>query len=864
MRHKLTFILLAAALLAAPGFSQTVSVDAVLGNDGTGSPAYQHIQAAVNAVLTNPTTPDVINLNTNSPHIQTASIQISVVGGNLTLQGTGGAIARIVSANFTETNVIDGGALVCTATNSTVTFKDFALIPPSAAVVGAGGVVGGDGNGMNGIAITQSSSGSTVTVNNVVVTGNNNANQPTSLDGTVPYVGDVNVTAWSGACVRCNANVGMTYNIQNCVFSQTSDQALNVNQGIGTTTATVGPAVVITGTGAYSYADDSCLDLNPGSLTVQAANPKGIHIFNSSLSGAASALQIQKAGTVLVEKLWIHDFGNGNSNRGIYVLGVGGYNTTIRNCVFERVTGTVIRTAFTTAAYQMAGANWLIEDCTWDGGGQQGYYDGNGYTTAGGSPESITFRRCSVMRQNANGIRPRVFRSVLVQDCWFYQNGKQSGVGANTDYQTDFANGTQCLCDMETLARTDTEATLERCKFEDGGNYGCYLFAFHSTVLNCLAVANGGPGVGAGSRNSRPDVVLIEDSTSAFDADNPTFTGALETRLCVFALRGNDITLRRVYADGSPLNAVFTLSESYRDNELNRLENVTVVNCASTAFRLENATTLLSNCLVFNCLGAGLRKQVNAGDVGKATQEAGPISVDNCLFQMCHDGGVTTDYTISGIVTLTNSIFKDNAARGAELTSCTARVRDCSFINNATDGVRIGLGPGPNAIVGYVDHCSFLNNGRSGIYIGEAGGAQIGYVTKCTIIGSNDQIHVEGIGITAPISISDCILGGGGQNGIYASNFLFTPGITVRYSSLIQQGVYALTSQESDAGNFVTLAPGVIDSDPAFLSVDPDNGADFFAVDSNYFVDKGSGGGNLTGSGRYAGGTVEVLSWRQF
>ncbi|MBE7560156.1 right-handed parallel beta-helix repeat-containing protein [bacterium] len=871
MMRLVMMIFLFAAVFAAPGYCQTVAVDALLGNDGTGVPAYQTLQAAVNAVLANPATPDVINLNTNAPHIQTAIVQIPVVGGNLTLQGTAGRIATIVGANFTNTvDLVNQGAIICSATNSTILFKDFVLIPPPASIVGTGGAVGGDGNGMNGLVLHTDSNNSTVTCRNVVVTGNNNANQPTSLDGSADLTSNPNATYWPGACLRFNANVGMNYNFENCVLSQSADQGLNVNQNISGATTAVGPVVVMSGTGRYTYCENGPLYFNAGSLTVQGSGPRAIELFHPGLSTGDSAIVIHKAATVLLQNIWIHDFGATTGNRGVYVLGVGGHNTlTMRNCELTRVSGTVVRTAFNLPnPTQMEGASWLIEDCTFEESAQQGFYDANSLTVAGPSPASIIFRRCTFRNNAANGIRPRTWRNTLVQDCWFFNNGKQNALAATLglNYETAFDNGTQCFIDMESIGRTDTVGTLERCKFEDGGNYGCYVFAFNSTIRNCLSIFNGGPGIGAGSRNGRADVILIEDSTSAFDADNPTFTGAIETRLCAVATRGNDITFRRLYVEGSPLNGIFTLSESYRNNELNRLENVTIVNCASTAVRLENATTELENCLFFNNLGAGLRKQVNAGDVSTPSQANGPITINGCLFQQCTDGGVTTDFNINGITTINNSIFRNNGGYGADLTSCTARINECTFISNATAGVRIGRGPGPNAILDYVRNSVFLDNAQAGVYVGEAAGAAVGTVTNCTILGSNDGIHVEGIGITAPITVSDCIIGGAGKTGIFADSFLFTPGITVSHSSLILSGVHALAAVENDAGNFVTLTASVINSDPLFLNANNPDGANFFDVDSSYFGDKGSGTPPmpLRGGAAYLGGTVEIGAWRLF
>lgn len=866
MRHQLIPILLAAAVFALPGFAQTVLVDAISGNDGTGVPAYQTLQAAVNAVLANPATPDVVELATNAPHVQTATVQITAVGTNLTIRGQGGGLARIVGANFIESAVnTNASALILTATNATVLFQDFILIPPPLSVVGVAGAVGGDGNGMNGIVVHTDSANSTVTFRNLVVTGNNNANQPTSLDGSVDWRPDPNATVWPGACLRCNANVGMTYNVENCVLSQSTDQVLNVNQEIGSATTVPGPALVVSGTGRFSYADDNALHLNAASVTLSAAQPRGIEIFNTNqAAGGSSAVQIEKADTVLVQNLWIHDIGNGNTNRALYFLGVGGKNTTIRNCHFERITGTTIRTAFNAPnAAQMAGASWLIEDCTLDYSGQQGFYDNNLMTTAGDAPDSLIFRRCSVRNNAANGIRPRAWRSVRVEDCWFTDNGKQNGIGSNSNYETDFANGTQCFLDMESVGRTDTSGLVERCLFENGGNYGVYLFAFNSTLRNCVSRNNGGPGIGAGSRNARADVVLIEDCTSQFDAINPTFTGALETRLCAVATRGNDILFRRLFVQGAALNAIFTLSEAYRDNEINRLQSVTVVDCASTAVRLEAATIEITDSVFLNCLGAGFRKQVNAGDAGKPSQESGPITITNCLFQQCADEGVTTDFAINGTVELRDSILRD-CGSGAVIASATARVSDCWFLNNSVAGLRVGFGPGPNAVLDYVANSSFLGNGQAGIYIGEAAGSAVGMVTNCTILNSPHGIHVEGIGITAPISVSDTIIGGVGATGIFADAFLFTPGITVTYSSLILQGAHALAAVKDDAGSKVTLGAGVIDSDPLFLSIDPAAGADFLAVDSDYFGGRGSGGSDLRGSGRYVGGTTGILSWRQF
>jgi Right handed beta helix region len=854
--------------LVNPAFSQTVTVDPVSGTDNGATP-FLTIQAAVAHVQGNAATPDVVQLMDNAQHIMSATLGFSLVGADLTINTVSGQ-AVVVCPNFTDAvDLQNNGAIVCTATNSTLLVENITLLPPPSSVVGSDGAVGGDGtNGMNGFVIHADSVNSTITLRNMIITGNNNANQPTSTDGSVDWIGVAGVTVWPGACARLNANVDMTYNVENCVMSQTADQCLNVNQNVSTATTTPGPTVNITGTGVYSYGTDYMIHLNVEEVTINASAADAIDIHH----GLTYAIRLYKARNAYINNIKIRDHGNvgagGGGDRGIVIYDTGPRNFTLTNSTFDNIEGTNIRTYFTAARIQ-AGGVYVVDNCTFDRSGGQAWYDNNSLAGSGldALNMSITVTNCTVTNTFYCGMRFRAFMNVTVRNCHFQDNGF-TAVGNGNALSFNSTTGLwACGSDAE-----GATVLVEDCTINNSRGYALCSYAADTTYRRISTYHNGGPSLfNAGSGTVYPYSCLYEDCTSVDDAWDSVFTAAAWQRPCSIFARGQDITIRRCYVQDAGYDGVRVLSDWHNDMTA-LLEDVTVVNATGNGFRVESTTSTLRRCNVNTATENGIWRAVDSHGNGTVvvkdsenpSQNDKAMLIEDCVISNCGFDGINTDTYYHGPLTVRTSQVSDSVGSGVLVSSASSYIDDCTMINNGNAGLWLGFGTGPNAMLDTVVGCALLNNANYGIYIGEAQGPLTGSVTNCTILDSPDCIHVEGLAILQALDVSDCILAGTGNTGINVASTVIGPGISVNHSALVQNGPHALSTSVVDANSpsKVTIGGAVIDIDPIFVSTNPVS-PDFFAVDSALFQSAGSGGAALVGSS-YLRGNVDISAWRLY
>jgi Right handed beta helix region len=871
---KIIPIVLTLLLFTGGVMAQTVVVDPIAGTDNGATP-FLTIQAAVDSVLANAATPDVVQLQTNGIHIQTASVVIDMIGGDFTMIGVGGN-AVIVGANFTALSTdIDEGAVICAATNSTVLFENLTVIPPSVLATGDadGGPVGDDVNGMSGLVMHSGSVNTSVTLRNLVITGNNNANAPTSIDGSLDWNGVTTVSVWPAACARLNASTDMAYIVEDCVMSQTSDQALNVNQNVSRATNVAGPSLVISGTGVYSYASNTILDLVPISLQILGDASGAINIHH----GLEHAIQLRKSLTVVLDNVSIHDHGDDLGDRGIYFLyNAATYGCTMTNCNFWEVMGTVVRIDIRKAEMG-PGGDFVVTNCHWRGGGQQGWFgvqhtyeSGHAYGIWG----KVAFTDCSFIGCDCNAMRIRSFPELEVRNCVF------DSCGYYQDPPTlNYGNSTALLREYRD---EHSRILVQDCTFTNNRGYGLSSEAQYCTYRNSYFENNGGPAFLGGGQSVGPEQTnpllnysisetLVEDCTSIYDGSDLAFSANDENRRCATVFRGLSLIMRNTRIEGAPLNSVNVLS-GRNENQTVLLENVAVLFGASTAFRLESATNTLIGCSVWDCDGSGIERFIDVTDIADTTQNNNPLVVQDCFFGQCDGNGILTGALYDGSLSVSNSMVQECSPSGLLIYSATSMVQDCTFWNNFQAGAWLGFGSGPNSLIDYVSGCSFLGNGLYGLRIGEAQGIvgpatepfslPIASVTGCTFLDNGSNIYIDGIGILQRIEIANCIAAGVGDIGLDVGS-MSGPGVSLSYSSLVTAGANTLTTPVADPNSKVTIGLGYVNLDPMLVGINP-VGADFFVVDNNAFISLGSDGGVLVGSGSYRGNVNDVAAWRLY
>ncbi|MBE7558077.1 hypothetical protein HS125_03665 [bacterium] len=189
MTTFMLILLLAAAGLspASPALTQTV-------NPGDSAAT---IQAAIDAVLASadPTGEVVFNAGT---YLLSASLTVAMNDdGEITLRGASAADRPvIVCPNYVGATAEDG-AISIAGTTTTLTIRDLVLLPPA--------IPGGGATNPNTIGIGGRSTLRSCTLNfvNLLLTGNNGANAPTSLDGLRdPALDAGTASRFANACIN--------------------------------------------------------------------------------------------------------------------------------------------------------------------------------------------------------------------------------------------------------------------------------------------------------------------------------------------------------------------------------------------------------------------------------------------------------------------------------------------------------------------------------------------------------------------------------------------------------------------------------------------------------------------------------------
>jgi hypothetical protein len=167
---KILVLLAISLLLCVPVFSVTVTVSTT---GGTGM--FNSIQYAIVSCLTNPDSPDVINILDNGPYFE--ALDIGTSDFDLTIQGSSGSRPVLVASLTNATSGPFGNrsnAVDIYVNRSTTVIKDIIIIADTTAA---------PYRGISIYPFTSAISQYTVALINVVVTGNDGTNQPVTMDG---------------------------------------------------------------------------------------------------------------------------------------------------------------------------------------------------------------------------------------------------------------------------------------------------------------------------------------------------------------------------------------------------------------------------------------------------------------------------------------------------------------------------------------------------------------------------------------------------------------------------------------------------------------------------------------------------------
>ncbi len=224
-RILLTLTVVAALLPGASALTQTV-------NPGDNSAT---IQTAINSVLASadPTGEVVFNAGT---YLLDASLTITIAPGDgvITLRGASSANRPVIVCPNYVGGTADDGAFSLAGTGATITVQDLIFLPPA--------IAGGGPTNPNTIGIGGRASLASCTLNfiNLLLTGNNGSNAPTSLDGLRNPALDVGVASrFENACINLIPAAGNASTIivgaTNVICSQASAEGFYMDGSNATT-----------------------------------------------------------------------------------------------------------------------------------------------------------------------------------------------------------------------------------------------------------------------------------------------------------------------------------------------------------------------------------------------------------------------------------------------------------------------------------------------------------------------------------------------------------------------------------------------------------------------------------------------------
>ncbi len=823
MKHisTLTLILLMAAAALAPGvpaLTQTVNpADSVA-----------TIQTAINNVLASgdPSGEVVFNAGT---YLLSASLTVNMNSdGDITLRGASAASRPIiVCPNYTGATAEDG-AISIAGTTTTLTIKDLIFLPPA---IGGGGPTNENTIGIGGRGTLQ---GCTLNFVNLLLTGNNGSNAPTSTDGLRDPVMDAGTASrFANACINL---LPAAANVPTLI--------------IGATDVICSQALA---EGFYLGGDSSgAAQTNPA-----LGGPRKAHYYNCVISF--------------------------NAEDGLYQV-QSGRDDRFYNCKFLYNGG---GTAVTSGQQGIqdgswnpgtesdgVGARWYVENCQATGNSGSGFFMGaaeTGYILNSTCTDNGNYFALPPSANAAHGVQTTANVGHLELNGLFCNGNRGSGISGNygengpgttTIFRnvlipTTGVNNTSTP--TSTTVLTGIEAGGETMLLEDvfvGNAPGCGFYRnatgatanSNVTLRRCYFSNCGMPGIllwhtGSGSN------VLLEN----VEVNGACLIPAALTSPDSVDRGGGGICIRN---PGLSNTSTFTLS------------NVAVRNVATG-----NLTTQGNGIRVEAAAGSNGQLQLSGvtvqnGSNSGATLYGGAITIDDCTVSAMVNQGLALNGTVLSVTDVRISQVGQSGVQVLAANPIT--MTTVEVVGAARYGVTFGddgaSAPAVPLKIGNLSYLCMVNNATAGVRVlSNQIAAPQWTLDRSTFLGNPVGFKMEAANFTSqPVQITNCILAGAGGTGVLVSTPLTSP-ISVHHCGLVQAGAFALATPTSDTANNPSLisTAGNVSSDPVFVSTTPGT-AGFLDVRSTAYGAMGTGGTHLSGCADYIGDFVSIEGWRAF
>jgi hypothetical protein len=679
----------------------------------------------------------------------------------------------------------------------------------------------------------------------------------------------------------------------------------------------------------FNDMEGESFQLNTNNSTIDNGTSSGVLIQDCTFDGFASTSSqyergamrfVQaKAEDVTIRRCVSSDLGNGGHNFIMVNTGAEVYNMSIEDSTFARRSGASEYQSFLSVRYGIVNSV-TIDNMMATCGTPIDLFQStarvynllirNSTTANPNTPGNIHFRI-------ANGVQVYGF---VIENCYFEDsNGGTPEIfsiyGAGT-YVQDFTLTNVTLKDNPNTGaytfevRSGAEVKnlhIENCLF-DSGSYAFHIANPDTVVTNIdiinseFKAAQAGDGTAFVLRNGSVSVTdcVVEDCTfsgrraMAFWTGtftdlvfrNSTFTG-LAGRSTVWV--GYGATVNNASFDSCEIGDA-TAGWGIAIDGSSVMDSFVIDNCTlngvSNSFTCYDNAAIRDSTITNSVIVSGLRANdecdnllISNTTITDTTTVDDPVylncngevTIQNCSISGGNSGIYATNGNTSGITIgdVTIDAAGGNGS-GINIGNCNdVAMSNVAIFDASPYGIAFGDGTvlSSTPTIGVLDKICVMGSELAGIAVLFSGTNTFPAWTL-----SNATLLDNPIGLlmapttpnNQPVEITDSIIASASGTGVQV-NTLLGNGISISYSALVEEGLYALDTTEVDSGgnsNIFTLS-SVISANPIFLSINRADAA-FLDVDSDAFSGKGSSSSNLSGFGDYVGGTTGICDWRLY
>jgi Right handed beta helix region len=876
-KSRIIIITLLGLMLIAPGaFSAVFNVSAP-GVDRTAE-----IQGFIDTAMVNGDPSNLIQFQAGT-YVMSASLLLAGNAANVTFVSTGALNSTIIvhGNHLGTSNRVsnwDGGIFCCDVTNSNIGWDNLVLLPPSFTTTGVT-----DDNSQTSVGVSSESSGSDFTMINFVVTNNNNADQPSSLDGSLDPTTLTNYS-WFGGTGWLMENSTVTGGGHNNVYLKDC---------------------VLTGQEWNLYINGAYTDpTEPGSTGDNFVAVNCVFSWTASSDG----MNVDGMANVTLDGCQFHN-NNLNSNDGIGAEIVEAKNLIVRNCYFHHnaygcLTRYALVSLFENNFFEMNDrygfgerysprsadiqyTTTTIRDCTTIGDhlacdDTSGRYSSGIHVNAGYS----TIERCTAIGSafvppteanhygGLNGIFVRNPIKTVIRDCYAANWNRCGIITVDGWASNELPPGANVL--------------IENCVVEDCGNHA------NPNLAQPIQTDGNYNDIGDGFHGFSPisldqgQYMVVRDCTI-----NRTFAPALSVALTQDSgeiYKTAEVIIENIKMTDCHDRLLWVQTDEDNSNiitvdGIDASGGNPTTQLATYAYGMDvmGASVTVRNSTVVNRIAGGLRN-ISSG-VGSATWVH---SYENLYFENIGADALVVGNSYRGqslisdvmvdTVTAGNGIVVGGGS-GSEISSC--------FVTNANSwGVTIGdnnIAPQSSMNMASMDDLCLYNNVAGGIRFIYGDNTQPPMtLTNTTILGNPVGISYEHL-FGQVLQVTDTIVAGDtpapagiGINvpGVVTDTFsgISAPRVEVFTSALAQAGPWALaTGSQVAVGNeagTVVFDGNTVTNDPVFKSTTPGS-ADFLIVTSGFYQGKATNVGvgqttDLDGCSTFELDPLAISNWRLY